>query len=127
MSYVLLSPVHTHLLPPRSGGHNNNSNTGAQAKASWPYTANSAHQTKGTGKSSPGASQAFAKIPRESRWCGFWRKYKKQNRWSNRWRWPMARLLLLGGALLLTGWWFRHQKGGVHRSAPAEEVFLFVW
>jgi hypothetical protein len=38
----------------------------------------------------------------------------------------MARLLLLGGALLLTGWWFRHQKGGVHRSAPAEEVFLFV-
>jgi len=73
---MLLSPVHTHLLPPRSGGHNNNSNTGARAKASWPYTANSAHQTKRTGKSSPGASTAFAKIPRENRWYGFWRKYK---------------------------------------------------
>lgn len=38
----------------------------------------------------------------------------------------MARLLLLGGALLLTGWWFRHQKGSVRRSASTEEVFLFV-
>ncbi len=36
----------------------------------------------------------------------------------------MVRLLLLGGALLLTGWWFRHQKGNARKSA--EEVFLFV-
>ncbi len=38
----------------------------------------------------------------------------------------MARLLLLGGLLLLTGWWLRRQKGRIHSSASVQEAMLFV-
>jgi len=39
----------------------------------------------------------------------------------------MIKLLWLGGALLLTGWWLRHQKGSAKASKKyAEEIFLFI-
>ncbi|MDQ7039472.1 MAG: hypothetical protein Q9M35_00845 [Rhodothermus sp.] len=40
---------------------------------------------------------------------------------------PMLKLLWLGSALLLTGWWLRYQKGSAKASKEwVEENFLFI-
>lgn len=84
--------------------------------------ANSAHQTKSSEKSSPNAS---AKSPDENGSTAF-EKNTQSKKTAQSMEVIMVRWILLGGALLLTGWWYRHQKRSVRGPMFVEEAFLFV-